>query len=126
MERGLGLRWQSRACETAQFKTRLPFSLCRRLTDSYSPCVGTLYYGDNLDILRRYLKDDSVDLVYLDPPFNSAQNYNAFFHAKDGTDAASQLQLHWTYRAMAALAGFAVGAPSLRCQISPIFGRGSV
>jgi 16S rRNA G966 N2-methylase RsmD len=30
--------------------------------------MGTLYYGDNLDILRRYLKDESVDLVYLDPP----------------------------------------------------------
>jgi 16S rRNA G966 N2-methylase RsmD len=48
--------------------------------------MGTLYYGNNLDILRRYLKDESVDLVYLDPPFNSAQNYNAFFHEKDGTD----------------------------------------
>jgi prolyl oligopeptidase len=62
--------------------------------------MGTLYYGDNLDILRRYLKDESVDLVYLDPPFNSAQNYNAFFHEKDGTDAASQIQSfedtwHW-------------------------------
>ncbi len=53
--------------------------------------MGTLYYGDNLDILRRYLKDETVDLVYLDPPFNSAQNYNAFFHEKDGTDAASQI-----------------------------------
>jgi 16S rRNA G966 N2-methylase RsmD len=30
-----------------------------------------LYYGDNLDILRRYIKDESIDLVYLDPPFNS-------------------------------------------------------
>jgi hypothetical protein len=39
--------------------------------------MGTLYYGDNLDILQRYLKDETVDLVYLDPPFNSAQNYNA-------------------------------------------------
>jgi site-specific DNA-methyltransferase (adenine-specific) len=54
--------------------------------------MGTLYYGDNLDILRRYLKDETVDLVYLDPPFNSAQNYNAFFHEKDGTDAASQIR----------------------------------
>ena len=35
--------------------------------------MGTLYYGDNLDILRRYLKDESVDLVYLDPLFNSAR-----------------------------------------------------
>ncbi len=39
--------------------------------------MGTLYYGDNLDILRRYLKDETLDLVYLDPPFNSAQSYNA-------------------------------------------------
>jgi 16S rRNA G966 N2-methylase RsmD len=39
-----------------------------------------------------YLKDETVDLVYLDPPFNSAQNYNAFFHEKDGTDAASQIR----------------------------------
>ena len=54
--------------------------------------MGTLYYGDNLDILRRYLKDETVDLVYLDPPFNSAQNYNAFFHEKDGTAAASQIR----------------------------------
>ena len=54
--------------------------------------MGTLYYGDNLDILRRYLKDESVDLVYLDPSFNSVQNYNAFFHEKDGTDAASQIR----------------------------------
>jgi len=35
-----------------------------------------LYYGDNLDILRRYVKDETVDLVYLDPPFNSNTNYN--------------------------------------------------
>ena len=54
--------------------------------------MGTLYYGDNLDILSRYLADESVDLVYLDPPFNSAQNYNAFFEEKDGTAAAAQIQ----------------------------------
>ncbi|MGI8603620.1 MAG: site-specific DNA-methyltransferase [Verrucomicrobiales bacterium] len=53
--------------------------------------MGTLYYGDNLDILRRYIEDESVDLVYLDPPFNSAQNYNAFFQEKDGTAAAAQI-----------------------------------
>jgi DNA modification methylase len=62
--------------------------------------MGTLYYGDNLEILQRYIKDETVDLVYLDPPFNSAQNYNAFFHEKDGTDAASQIHAfedtwHW-------------------------------
>ena len=51
--------------------------------------MGTLYYGDNLDILKRYLKDESVDLVYLDPPFNSAQNYNAFFQEKAPNAAGS-------------------------------------
>ena len=50
--------------------------------------MGTLYYGDNLDILTRYVADESVDLVYLDPPFNSAANYNAFFQEKDGSAAA--------------------------------------
>ncbi len=40
---------------------------------------NTLYYGDNLDILRRYIPDEFVDLVYLDPPFKSNQNYNIFF-----------------------------------------------
>ena len=53
--------------------------------------MGTLYYGDNLDILRRYLADETVDLVYLDPPFNSAQTYNAFFQEKDGTAAVSNV-----------------------------------
>ena len=39
--------------------------------------TNTLYYGDNLDILRQHVPDESVDLVYLDPPFNSNANYNA-------------------------------------------------
>jgi DNA modification methylase len=61
---------------------------------------NVLYYGDNLDVLRRHIKDESVDLVYLDPPFNSNQTYNVLFAAKDGTDAAGQIQAfgdtwHW-------------------------------
>jgi 16S rRNA G966 N2-methylase RsmD len=48
--------------------------------------------GDNLDVLRRHVGDESVDLVYLDPPFNSTQDDNAFFHEKDGTAAASQIK----------------------------------
>ena len=50
-----------------------------------------LYYGDNLDVLRRYVKDDSIDIVYLDPPFNSRQDYNVLFAEKDGTQAAAQI-----------------------------------
>ncbi len=53
---------------------------------------NVLYYGDNLDILRRYVKDDSVDLVYLDPPFNSNANYNVLFAEKDGSRSAAQIK----------------------------------
>jgi len=59
-----------------------------------------LYYGDNLDILRRYVKDETVDLVYLDPPFNSNANYNVLFAEKDGSKAASQIRAFtdtWTW-----------------------------
>ena len=61
---------------------------------------NTLYYGDNLDILRRYITDESVDLVYLDPPFNSNQNYNVLFKEKNGSQAASQIRAFedtWTW-----------------------------
>jgi 16S rRNA G966 N2-methylase RsmD len=42
-----------------------------------------LYYGDNYEVLQRYVKDESVDLVYLDPPFNSRQDYNFLFAEKE-------------------------------------------
>jgi hypothetical protein len=50
-----------------------------------------LYYGDNLAVLREHIKDESVDLIYLDPPFNSRQDYNALFAERDGTRSASQI-----------------------------------
>lgn len=56
------------------------------------PADNLLYYGDNLDVLRRHLGDASVDLVYLDPPFNSNASYNVLFAEKDGTQAAGQMQ----------------------------------
>src|SRR5512137_440657 len=59
------------------------------MTESAS---NLLYYGDNLDILRRYVKDETVDLVYLDPPFKSDQNYNVLFAEQDGTRAAAQIK----------------------------------
>jgi hypothetical protein len=49
-----------------------------------------LYFGDNLDILRRYVPSESVDLVYLDAPFKSDQDYNILFREQDGTQAAAQ------------------------------------
>ena len=51
-----------------------------------------LYYGDNLDVLRRYVPDESVDLVYLDPPFNSRQDYNVLFAEKDSSKSSSQIR----------------------------------
>jgi site-specific DNA-methyltransferase (adenine-specific) len=50
-----------------------------------------LYYGDNLEVLKMYVKDESVDLVYLDPPFNSRQDYNVLFAEKDGSQSSSQI-----------------------------------
>ncbi len=50
-----------------------------------------LYYGDNLEVLRQHVKDESVDLIYLDPPFNSRQDYNVLFAEKDGTRSSSQI-----------------------------------
>jgi DNA modification methylase len=51
-----------------------------------------LAYGDNLDVLSRHIKDESVDLVYLDPPFNSNADYNVLFAQQDGTPAAAQIK----------------------------------
>jgi len=50
-----------------------------------------LYYGDNLEVLKRYVPGQSVDLVYLDPPFNSRQDYNVLFAEKDGSQSSSQI-----------------------------------
>lgn len=49
-----------------------------------------LYFGDNLDILREYVASDSVDLIYLDPPFNSSATYNVLFQEKSGEKSAAQ------------------------------------
>jgi site-specific DNA-methyltransferase (adenine-specific) len=56
-----------------------------------SPAKNKLYYGDNLTVLRDYIPSQSVDLIYLDPPFNSRQDYNVLFAEKDGARSASQI-----------------------------------
>jgi DNA modification methylase len=48
---------------------------------------NALYYGDNLDVLRRHIKDESVDLIYLDPPFNSNATYDVHVSAQDARTA---------------------------------------
>lgn len=62
--------------------------------------MNLLYYGDNLDVMRRHIEDKTIDIVYLDPPFNSNTNYNVLFAEKDGSKAASQIQAFsdtWTW-----------------------------
>jgi site-specific DNA-methyltransferase (adenine-specific) len=66
--------------------------------------VNTLYYGDNLEILRKYIADNSIDLVYLDPPFNSNRNYNVLFKDESGQDSEAQIEVfedtwHWNIKA---------------------------
>lgn len=68
---------------------------------------STLYYGDNLDILQRYVASESVDLVYLDPPFQSGKDYNILFEEQDGSKAAAQIKAFedtWDWDIAAALA----------------------
>lgn len=52
---------------------------------------NTLFYGDNLSILREYVPDESVDLIYLDPPFNSNRSYNVLFKDESGADSEAQI-----------------------------------
>src|SRR5215469_15027572 len=59
-----------------------------------------LYYGDNLSVLREYVRDESIDLVYLDPPFNSQASYNILFRAPGGEQSHAQIEAfedtwHW-------------------------------
>ena len=53
---------------------------------------NTLYYGDNLDILCEHIPDQSIDLVCLDPPFKSNQNYNILFKERNGAKSAAQIR----------------------------------
>ncbi|MES2337349.1 MAG: DNA methyltransferase [Pseudomonadota bacterium] len=66
-----------------------------------------LYYGDNLDVLSREIADASIDLIYLDPPFNSNANYNILFKSPTGTSSDAQIEAfedswHWNDTAEAA------------------------
>jgi adenine specific DNA methylase Mod len=61
---------------------------------------NALYYGDNLEILREHIPDESVDLIYLDPPFNSQATYNVLFRAPTGEQSQAQIEAfedtwHW-------------------------------
>ncbi|MCA1707518.1 MAG: restriction endonuclease [Actinobacteria bacterium] len=62
--------------------------------------LNELYYGDNLDVLRERIQDESVDLIYLDPPFNSNRSYNVLFQEKSGQESPAQIEAFgdtWTW-----------------------------
>ncbi len=78
-----------------------------------------LYFGDNLDVLRKYIKDQSVDLVYLDPPFNSNRNYSVIFNKDGGITSENTAQIeafedtwHWTPTTDAQFSEFIQNAPN--------------
>ncbi len=65
---------------------------------------NTLFYGDNLFILREHIPSESVDLIYLDPPFNSSRSYNVLFRDEHGTESQAQIEAfedtwHWNLEA---------------------------
>ena len=66
-----------------------------------APASNLLYFGDNLQILRDHIADESVDLIYLDPPFNSNATYNVLFREREGDESAAQIAAfedtwHWS------------------------------
>ena len=76
-----------------------------------------LYFGDNLDILREHIPDESVDLVYLDPPFNSRATYNVLFREKSGEESAAQITAfddtwHWDLGSEAAYQDVMTNGPA--------------
>ncbi len=78
-----------------------------------------MYYGDNLEILRNreYFPNEFVDLVYLDPPFNSNRNYNVLFKAESGADSEAQITAfedtwHWSESALATYFDLVQDAPA--------------
>jgi site-specific DNA-methyltransferase (adenine-specific) len=88
--------------------------------------MNHLYFGDNLDVMRRYIKDESVDLIYLDPPFNSNADYNVLFAEQDGKRAASQIKAfhdtwHWDQSAARAYDDFVETAPHQASQALQAF-----
>src|SRR5437763_17200158 len=61
--------------------------------------MNKLFYGDNLDLMRKFIRDETVDLCYIDPPFNSKRNYNQIYN-NIGTEDRAQAQAFvdtWTW-----------------------------
>ena len=78
--------------------------------------TNVLYYGDNLEILRKYIPDNSIDLIYLDPPFSSKKDYNIIFKEATGEQSAAQIKAfsdtwHWDMAAEETYQDIIINAP---------------
>lgn len=75
-----------------------------------------LFFGDNLGIIREHIKDETIDLIYLDPPFNSKATYNVLFEEKDGKQSTAQITAfddtwHWGAESVATFKEITQTAP---------------
>ena len=89
--------------------------------------TNTLYYGDNLEILRQYVPDESVDLVYLDPPFNSNATYNVLFKERTGEESPAQIKAftdtwEWTRESERTFEQEIIGNPSASPKVKEMIG----
>ena len=81
--------------------------------------MNRLFYGDNLTVLRNAIDDESVDLIYLDPPFNSQATYNVLFRSTSGEQSRAQIEAfddtwHWVDEAELAFDGVMAGQKTAR------------
>lgn len=86
----------------------------------------TLYYGDNLKVMREYIQDESVDVIYLDPPFNSNKNYNVLFREPGGAPSEAQITAfedtwHWGQEAERTFQELVKIAPSPLVDVINVF-----
>ena len=89
--------------------------------------TNTLYYGDNLEIMRQYVPDESVDLVYLDPPFNSNATYNVLFKERTGEESPAQIKAftdtwEWTRESERTFKQEIIGNPSASPKVKEMIG----
>jgi hypothetical protein len=87
-----------------------------------------LYFGDNLGILREHVATESVDLIYLDPPFNSSATYNVLFKEKSGEESAAQITAfertwQWGLETEAAYKGIVAGGLGAPRRIQTAMGN---
>ena len=88
---------------------------------------NALYYGDNLAVLRERVADESVDLVYLDPPFNSNASYNVLFREKTGEDSPAQIRAfmdswEWTSETEYTYEYEIIGSPAVPSAVKDMIG----